>query len=116
VGETRVKAGAKIDNLVQVGHGSTVGENTLLCAQVGLAGSTVVGRDVILAGQVGVAGHLTIGDGAIATAQSGIPGDVAPGTVVSGYPAMENRAWLRTVAAVNRLPELLKQLRQKAEK
>jgi UDP-3-O-[3-hydroxymyristoyl] glucosamine N-acyltransferase len=113
VGETRVRAGVKIDNLVQVGHGSEVGENTLLCAQVGLAGSTSVGKDVVLAGQVGVAGHLTIGDGAIATAQSGIPGDVAAGAVVSGYPAMENRAWLRTVAAVNRLPELLRTLKSK---
>jgi UDP-3-O-[3-hydroxymyristoyl] glucosamine N-acyltransferase len=113
VGETRIKRGAKIDNLVQVGHGSEVGENTLLCAQVGLAGSTSVGKDVTLAGQVGVAGHLTIGDGAIATAQSGIPGDVAAGTVVSGYPAMENRAWLRTVAAVNRLPGLLRMLKSK---
>ncbi|MDE1161815.1 MAG: UDP-3-O-(3-hydroxymyristoyl)glucosamine N-acyltransferase [Acidobacteriaceae bacterium] len=115
IGETRIKSGAKIDNLVQVGHGSTVGENTLLCAQVGLAGSTTVGKNVILAGQVGVAGHLTVGDGAIATAQTGIPGDVAPGAVVSGYPAMDNRAWLRTVAAVNRLPELLRKLKSKAE-
>jgi UDP-3-O-[3-hydroxymyristoyl] glucosamine N-acyltransferase len=111
VGETRIAKGAKIDNLVQVGHGSTVGENTLLCAQVGLAGSTHVGNNVILAGQVGVAGHLTIGDGAVATAQTGIPSDVAPGAVVSGYPAMDNKAWLRTVAAINRLPDLLKRLR-----
>jgi UDP-3-O-[3-hydroxymyristoyl] glucosamine N-acyltransferase len=111
IGETRIAAGAKIDNLVQVGHGSSVGENTLLCSQVGLAGSTMVGKNVILAGQVGVAGHLTIGDGAIATAQSGIPNDVAAGAVVSGYPAMDNRAWLRTVASLNRLPEVLKQLK-----
>jgi UDP-3-O-[3-hydroxymyristoyl] glucosamine N-acyltransferase len=111
VGETRISAGAKIDNLVQVGHGSRVGENTLLCAQVGLAGSTSVGKNVVLAGQVGVAGHLIIGDGAVATAQTGIPSDVAPGAVVSGYPAMDNRAWLRTVAAINRLPELLRKLR-----
>ncbi|MDQ2925336.1 MAG: UDP-3-O-(3-hydroxymyristoyl)glucosamine N-acyltransferase [Acidobacteriota bacterium] len=111
IGETRIARGAKIDNLVQVGHGSKVGENTLLCAQVGLAGSTTVGRNVILAGQVGVAGHLTVGDGAVATAQTGIPSDVAPGAVVSGYPAMDNRAWLRTVAAVNRLPDLLRKLR-----
>jgi UDP-3-O-[3-hydroxymyristoyl] glucosamine N-acyltransferase len=111
IGETRIGRGAKVDNLVQVGHGSTVGENTLLCAQVGLAGSTTIGKNVILAGQVGVAGHLTVGDGAVATAQSGIPSDVAPGAVVSGYPAMDNRAWLRTVAAVNRLPELLRRLK-----
>lgn len=111
IGETRIRAGAKIDNLVQVGHGSTVGQNTLLCAQVGLAGSTTVGKNVILAGQVGVAGHCTIGDGAIATAQSGIPNDVAPGKVVSGYPAIDNRQWLRSVALVNRLPELLRNLK-----
>ena len=111
IGETRVARGAKIDNLVQVGHGSSVGENSMLCAQVGLAGSTVVGKDVILAGQVGVAGHCTIGDGAIATAQSGIPNDVDPGTTVSGYPAIENRQWLRSVAVFNKLPELVKTMR-----
>jgi UDP-3-O-[3-hydroxymyristoyl] glucosamine N-acyltransferase len=113
IGETRIRAGAKVDNLVQVGHGSTVGPNTLLCAQVGLAGSTTVGKNVILAGQVGVAGHCTIGDGAIATAQTGIPGDVAPGKVVSGYPAIDNRQWLRSVALFNRLPELLREIKSK---
>ncbi|MBB5338732.1 UDP-3-O-(3-hydroxymyristoyl)glucosamine N-acyltransferase [Tunturiibacter gelidoferens] len=113
IGETRVHAGAKIDNLVQVGHGSTVGEDTLLCAQVGLAGSTIIGKNVILAGQVGVAGHCTIGDGAIATAQSGIPNDVASGKVVSGYPAIDNRQWLRSVALFNRLPELLRDIKSK---
>ncbi len=111
VGETRIGRGSKIDNLVQVGHASTVGERTLLCAQVGLAGSTHVGNDVILAGQVGVAGHLTIGDGAVATAQTGIPSDVPAGQVVSGYPAMENRAWLRLVATLQRLPETLRRIR-----
>ncbi len=115
IGETRVAAGAKIDNLVQVGHGSSVGENTLLCAQVGLAGSTEVGKNVILAGQVGVAGHCKIGDGAVATAQSGIPNDVEPGKVVSGYPAIDNRQWLRAVAIFNKLPELARKLRGKAE-
>ena len=112
IGETRIARGTKVDNLVQVGHGSAVGRNTLLCAQVGLAGSTTVGDSVILAGQVGVAGHCTIGDGVIATAQSGIPNDVAPGKVVSGYPAIDNRQWLRSVAVFNRLPELLRNLRQ----
>jgi UDP-3-O-[3-hydroxymyristoyl] glucosamine N-acyltransferase len=115
IGETRVGSGSKIDNLVQVGHGSTVGKDTLLCAQVGLAGSTTVGNNVILAGQVGVAGHCTVGDGAIATAQSGIPGDVAAGTTVSGYPAIENRQWLRSVAVFNRLPEIVRQLKAKNE-
>ena len=111
VGETRIGAGSKIDNLVQVGHGSTVGANTLLCAQVGLAGSTTVGNRVILAGQVGVAGHCSIGDGAIATAQSGIPSDVEAGATVSGYPAMDNRQWLRAVATFARLPDMLRDLR-----
>ena len=113
VGETRIARGAKIDNLVQVGHGSRVGEDSLLCAQAGLAGSTYVGKNVILAGQVGVAGHCKIGDGAIATAQSGIPNDVAAGAVVSGYPAIDNKLWLRCVAVFNRLPEIAKALRKK---
>jgi UDP-3-O-[3-hydroxymyristoyl] glucosamine N-acyltransferase len=111
VGETRVGRGARIDNLVQVGHGSRVGENTLLCAQAGLAGSTDVGKNVILAGQVGVAGPCKIGDGAIATAQSGIPSDVPAGAVVSGYPAIDNKLWLRCSAVFNRLPELMKAVR-----
>jgi UDP-3-O-[3-hydroxymyristoyl] glucosamine N-acyltransferase len=115
VGETRVRRGAKLDNLVQVGHGSSVGEDALLCAQVGLAGSTEIGKDVILAGQVGVAGHCRIGDGAVATAQSGIPNDVAAGKVVSGYPAIDNKQWLRCVALFERLPELTKSLRMKKE-
>ncbi len=110
VGETTIARGAKLDNLVQVGHGSTVGEHTLLCAQVGLAGSSHVGRGVILAGQVGVAGHLKVGDGAVATAQTGIPSDVAPGETVSGYPALPNRQWLRASAAFARLPEALRRL------
>ncbi|HEV2118011.1 MAG TPA: UDP-3-O-(3-hydroxymyristoyl)glucosamine N-acyltransferase [Terriglobales bacterium] len=114
IGETRVGRGTRIDNLVQVGHGSHVGNNTLLCAQVGLAGSTEVGDNVILAGQVGVAGHCKIGDGVIATAQSGIPNDVAAGKVVSGYPAIDNKLWLRCVAVFNRLPELMKMVRGRA--
>jgi UDP-3-O-[3-hydroxymyristoyl] glucosamine N-acyltransferase len=116
VGETHIGRGAKIDNLVQVGHGSRVGENTLLCAQVGLAGSTDVGNDVILAGQVGVAGHCSIGDGAIATAQTGIPSDVAAGAIVSGYPAIDNKLWLRCSAVFSRLPAIAKTLRTKTVK
>ncbi len=111
VGETRVSRGAKIDNLAQVGHGSAVGEHTLLCAQVGLAGSTVIGRNVILAGQAGVAGHCTIGDGVIVTAQSGTHGDIPAGATVSGSPAFDNKQWLRSVAVFNRLPELARSVR-----
>jgi UDP-3-O-[3-hydroxymyristoyl] glucosamine N-acyltransferase len=112
VGETRIGAGAKLDDLVLVGHASSVGENTLLCGQVGLAGTTRIGNNCILAGQVGCAGHLTIGDGATITSQSGVPGDVPPGACYSGYPAVENRQWLKTSAATNRLPELAKKVRQ----
>jgi UDP-3-O-[3-hydroxymyristoyl] glucosamine N-acyltransferase len=114
IGETRVGDGTKIDNLVMIGHGCTVGEHTMLCSQVGLAGSTEVGDNVILAGKVGVAGHLKIGDGAVATALSGIPGDVAAGATVSGYPAIDNKQWLRSVAVFNKLPELAKLVRKLA--
>ena len=115
IGETRIGDGTKIDNLVMIGHGCTVGEHTMLCSQVGLAGSTDVGNNVILAGKVGVAGHLKIGDGAVATALSGIPSDVAAGTTVSGYPAIENKQWLRSVAVFNKLPELAKAVRKLAK-
>ena len=113
IGHTEIADGAKIDNLVQVGHGSRVGENTLLCAQVGLAGSSGVGKNVVLAGQVGVVGHSFIGDGVVVTAQSGVPGDVAPGSVISGSPAFEHRAWMRSISAFRRLPEIAKQVRKK---
>ena len=111
VGETRLRRGAKLDNLVQVGHASRVGEDTLLCGQVGLAGSTMVGNRCILAGQVGLAGHLEIGDGTVLTAQSGIHSDVPAGQIYSGYPAIPNKLWLKCVAAYNRLPELQKSVR-----
>jgi UDP-3-O-[3-hydroxymyristoyl] glucosamine N-acyltransferase len=110
IGETRIRRGAKIDNLVQAGHASDVGENTLLCAQVGLAGSSKIGRNVILTGQVGVAGHLEIGDGVVATAQTGIPNSIEAGQIVSGYPAIENKLWLKSSAVFKRLPELLKRI------
>jgi UDP-3-O-[3-hydroxymyristoyl] glucosamine N-acyltransferase len=113
IGETRIGRGAKVDNLVQVGHGSAVGENTLLCSQVGLAGSTVVGNNVILAGQVGVAGHCNIGDGVIVTAQSGTHGDIPAGSMVSGSPAFDHKQWLRAVGIFSKLPELAKAIRTK---
>jgi UDP-3-O-[3-hydroxymyristoyl] glucosamine N-acyltransferase len=111
VGETRIARGAKIDNLVQVGHSCAVGEDTLLCAQVGLAGSSRVGRRVILAGQVGVAGHLEIGDDVIITAKSATSHDVPAGKMLSGIPAFDNRDWLRSTAAFRRLGEMQRTLR-----
>ena len=113
VGETRVGRGTKIDNLVQVGHGSHIGEDSLLAAQVGIAGSTEIGNKVILTGQVGVVGHCKVGDGAIVTPQSGVAGDIPAGAIVSGAPAVDHRLWLKYSAALNRLPELLKLLRKK---
>ncbi|HYA63069.1 MAG TPA: UDP-3-O-(3-hydroxymyristoyl)glucosamine N-acyltransferase [Candidatus Sulfotelmatobacter sp.] len=112
VGETRIGHGTKIDDLVLVGHASQVGANTMLCGQVGLAGSTKIGDSCILAGQVGTAGHLTVGEGTVITAQSGVPNDVPPRALYSGYPAVENRLWLKMMAALNRLPELQKRVQQ----
>jgi UDP-3-O-[3-hydroxymyristoyl] glucosamine N-acyltransferase len=112
VGETRIGHGTKLDDLVIVGHASRVGANAMLCGQVGLAGSTKVGDGCILAGQVGTAGHLTIGDGSVVTAKSGVPSDIPPRSMYSGYPAVDNRQWLKTVAALNRLPELQKRVRE----
>jgi UDP-3-O-[3-hydroxymyristoyl] glucosamine N-acyltransferase len=111
LGETSIDAGTKIDNLVQIGHGSMIGKNSLICAQVGLAGSTKVGDEVILAGQVGIAGHLTIGDRAMATAQAGIGHSIEPGKVVSGSPELDNKTWLRATAAFARLPIIQKTVR-----
>jgi UDP-3-O-[3-hydroxymyristoyl] glucosamine N-acyltransferase len=110
VGETRIEAGTKIDNLVQIAHGVRVGRHTLIAAQAGVAGSTHIGSRVMLAGQVGVAGHIHVGDGVRATAQTGIPNSLEEGAFVSGYPAIDNRDWLKASAIFRRLPELKKQL------
>jgi UDP-3-O-[3-hydroxymyristoyl] glucosamine N-acyltransferase len=111
VGDTVIRRGAKLDNLVQIGHGAQVGEDCVLAAQVGLAGSTRLGRGVWVGGQVGFAGHLEVGDKAIITAQSGTSHDVPPGAVISGSPAFENSAWLRSTAAFTRLPQLVRKVR-----
>ncbi|HZC21829.1 MAG TPA: UDP-3-O-(3-hydroxymyristoyl)glucosamine N-acyltransferase [Candidatus Binatia bacterium] len=115
VGETRIGRGVKIDNLAQVGHGSHVGEDSLLCAQVGLAGSTEIGNRVILTGQVGVVGHCKVGDNAIVTPQSGVAADIAAGALVSGSPAVDHRAWLKYSAILPKLPEIVRAVRAKKE-
>jgi UDP-3-O-[3-hydroxymyristoyl] glucosamine N-acyltransferase len=112
IGETRVASGAKIDNLVMVGHGSQIGANTLLCSQVGISGSTKVGRDCILAGQVGSGGHLTIGDRTLVTAQSGIPHDLEGDAHYSGSPCVSHQQWLKNSAAFSRMPELQRKVRE----
>ena len=112
VGETRIGAGTKIDNLVHVGHGVITGKGCALAAQVGIAGGARLGSGVILAGQVGLANKAVMGDRSIASSKSGIHGEVAAGEVVSGYPAIPNRLWLRCSAAFNKLPDMAKALRQ----
>jgi UDP-3-O-[3-hydroxymyristoyl] glucosamine N-acyltransferase len=112
LGETRIGRRCKLDNLVQIGHSVTIGEDTVVAAQVGVAGSVKIGRRVTLAGQVGVVGHIEIGDGVIVTAQSGIPGSLAAGSVASGSPAIENRAWLKSIAVFAKLPELQRRIRE----
>ena len=111
IGETRVKRGAKIDSLVQVGHACVVGEDNIICAQTGLAGSSILERDVLLAGQVGISGHLTIHESAIVYAQSGIGGDVPKGARMSGSPAFAANEWLRAVTLFPKLAEMWKTLR-----
>lgn len=111
VGETRIKKGAKIDNLVQIGHSCTIEEDALICSQTGLAGSSVIGKRVILAGQVGIAGHLRVGDDAVITAKSATSHDVEAGKIISGIPAFDNREWLRSIAAFRRLGETARTVR-----
>lgn len=111
VGETRIKRGAKIDNLVQIGHSCTIDEDALICAQTGLAGSSVIGKRVVLAGQVGIAGHLKVGDDAVITAKSATSHDVEAGKTISGIPAFDNRDWLRSMAAVRKLADLVRSFR-----
>lgn len=111
-GESRIRRGAKIDNLVQIGHSCTVGEDALICAQTGLAGSSIIGARVILAGQVGIAGHLTVGDDAVMTAGSATSHDIAPGKLMSGKPAFDNKDWLRSTAAFRRLGEMARTNRE----
>jgi UDP-3-O-[3-hydroxymyristoyl] glucosamine N-acyltransferase len=112
VGESRIGRGSKIDNLVQIGHSCTIGEDTLLCAQVGLAGSSHIGNRVILAGQAGVAGHLKIGDDVVLTAKSATSHDIPAGKVISGIPAFDNRDWLRSTAAFRRLGDIQRTVRE----
>lgn len=116
IGTTHIHADAKIDNLVMIGHGSSVGEHSLLCSQVGLAGSSHVGKNVILAGQVGVAGHLHIGDGVIAAGQTGVQNDIEPGKRIGGSPSYDHKQWVKSWQLQTRLPEIVKELRNLASK
>lgn len=116
VGETRIAAGTKIDNLVQIAHGVRVGRNVLLAAQVGIAGSTKIEDNVALGGQVGVTGHVTVGKGVQAAAKTGVTGDIKPGTVIAGYPSDEIQSWRKSHAALRRMPQLRERIRELEEK
>ena len=116
VGETHIGRGVKVDNLVQVGHGSHIGEDVLLCAQVGLAGSTEIGNQAILTGQVGVVGHCKVGERAIVTPQSGVAHDIPADAFVSGAPAVDHKLWLKYSAILPKLPDIARALRAKTPK
>lgn len=116
MGETRIRRGARIDSLVQIGHACDVGEDSILCGQVGLAGSSILKKNVLLAGQVGVAGHLTIHENVVAYAQAGIGQSVPAGSQIGGSPAYDVREWRRNAVIVPRLGELLKRMRQLEER
>ena len=110
-GDTIIRRGTKIDNLVQIGHNVEIGEHSLLVAQVGVSGSSRLGKGVVLAGQVGVADHVTLGDGVMAGAQAGIPSSIEAGEKVLGTPARPIALARRIMVAETRLPELLRQVR-----
>jgi UDP-3-O-[3-hydroxymyristoyl] glucosamine N-acyltransferase len=109
LGDTYIGDGVKIDNLVQIGHGCIVGENSLMAGQVGIAGGAVLGKNVVLGGQVGVSNHIKIGDRAVAGAQTGIAQDVEADQQVMGHPAMPAKAFLRSSSIFKRLPEMYRQ-------
>lgn len=111
VGETRIGKATKLDNLVHIGHGCTVGQNCAFAAQVGLAGGVTVGNGVLLAGQVGIANQVKVGDRAIITAQSGVHNDIPAAEIFSGSPAILNKLYLKTAAIYKRLPELYQSLK-----
>ncbi|MDD5475756.1 MAG: UDP-3-O-(3-hydroxymyristoyl)glucosamine N-acyltransferase [Syntrophales bacterium] len=110
LGKTWIKAGVKIDNLVQIAHNVVIGENSVIVAQVGISGSTRIGKSVLLGGQAGLVGHINVGDGAMVAARSGIHKNIPPGTIVSGSPHMPHRQWLRMQATLTRLPDMRKSL------
>jgi UDP-3-O-[3-hydroxymyristoyl] glucosamine N-acyltransferase len=112
MGETRIKRGTKLDNLVQVAHNVIIGEDTVIAAQTGIAGSTKVGNNVTIAGQVGIVGHIEIGDGAILAAQSGVSESVPPKAVYFGYPAKPHIEEKRRQVSLKQLPEIIKKIRR----
>ena len=111
-GSTVIGRGTKIDNLVQIGHNTEIGEHCIVCGNVGVSGSAVIGDHVTLAAGAGVAGHIEIGDGVQVGGGSGVAQSLEPGEIVSGYPVMPHRLWLRTRSLVKKLPELFKRVKR----
>lgn len=110
-GETWIKSGCKIDNLVQIAHNVVIGENSLIVAQVGISGSTTLGRNVVMGGQAATSGHITIGDQVMIAARGAVHANLAKGAVVGGTPAIPIRQWAKSCAVFNKLPELQKQVK-----
>ncbi len=112
-GETRIRRGAKFDNLIQIGHNVEIGENTVVAALAGFSGGTKVGRNCIIAGQIGTNQHITIGEGAIITARTGVTKSVEPGKLMGGMmPAQDYQQWRRAQVLYSRLPELFERLKK----
>jgi UDP-3-O-[3-hydroxymyristoyl] glucosamine N-acyltransferase len=112
IGSTIIKSGAKLDNLIQVGHNAEIGNSTVIAAQAGISGSTKIGNGVMIGGQAGIVGHIQLGDGAKVNAQSGVSKSVEPGKAVTGSPAYDYTAALRSQAVTRKLPELEKRVKE----
>lgn len=116
LGETRIKKGTKIDNLVQIAHNVIIGEHTLIAAQAGIAGSTTIGERVTIAGQAGIVGHIEIGDRVTIGAQAGVIGSIEEGQIVSGYPAREHSEAMKREAYISQIPKILESLKTKKKR
>ncbi len=112
LGRTIIKKGTKIDNLVQIAHNVSIGENSIIVAQVGISGSVTIGKNVVLAGQAGVGDHITVGDNVIAVGRAGITGDVPPNSLISGTPHMPHKEWLKLNVYLKKLPLLFEKMKK----
>jgi UDP-3-O-[3-hydroxymyristoyl] glucosamine N-acyltransferase len=112
IGSTIIKKGAKLDNLIQVAHNVEIGQSTVIAAQTGISGSTKIGKGVMIGGQAGIVGHIHLGDGSKVNAQSGVSKSIEPGKAVTGSPAYDYTAALRSQAVSRKLPDLEKRIKE----